>query len=202
MPAKAKKTALSCHASAGTPDSNGRVLCIRMTMQPKDVNGRGRIFGGRLLELMDLAGAYIAHRACKDRFLADMVTRVTKEVQFTKPVHVNDSITAWGTIIAVGKTSVTVRIEVEADRVGEIIPVTSCIMVFVNVDDNDNPVSIHGTPCGDASAQPPTAETAVAQTDTAPSQAKDDKGDKGEKTTKKSKKNNKKSGCRTRRKKT
>ena len=126
-----------------------RVIAVRMTMQPQHTNGRGKIFGGRLLELMDLAGAYAAHRVCKQRFLPDMVTRVMNEVEFKQPVEVNDAVTFYSTVVKVGNTSVTVKVEVEADRAGNIIPVLSSTMVFVAVDINNKPVSIRDeTACG------------------------------------------------------
>ena len=119
-----------------------RVIAVRMTMQPQHTNGRGKIFGGRLLELMDLAGAYGAHRVCKQRFIPDMVTRVMNEVEFKQPVEVNDAVTFYSTVVKVGNTSVTVKVEVEADRAGKIIPVLSSTMVFVAVSADNKPVSI------------------------------------------------------------
>jgi acyl-CoA thioesterase YciA len=138
-----------------------RSIGIRMTMQPRDTNGRGKIFGGKLLELIDLAGAHAAHRVCKNRFIRDMVTRVMNEVEFRQPVEVNDTVTCYTSIVKVGNTSVTVKVEVEADRAGTIIPVLSSTMVFVAVDENNRPTPIGATGCaGESTAT--TAETPTA----------------------------------------
>jgi acyl-CoA thioesterase YciA len=125
-----------------------RAIAVRMTMQPQHTNGRGKIFGGRLLELMDLAGAYAAHRVCKQRFIPNMVTRVMNEVEFKQPVEVNDAVTFYSSVVKVGNTSVTVKVEVEADRAGQVIPVLSSTMVFVAVDNNNKTVSIRDFACG------------------------------------------------------
>lgn len=129
-----------------------RVVAIRKTMMPFETNGMGNIFGGVLLSHMDLAGSYTARRACPNSYIDRCVTRFMDKVEFKQPVHVNDVITCYGTVLRIGKTSVTVRVEVEADRGGQIIPVTSANMVFVAVDADGNPVPVQcgsvGTACG------------------------------------------------------
>jgi acyl-CoA thioesterase YciA len=127
------------------PDT--RLIAQRTTMLPADINGRGKIFGGHILRLMDLAGAYTAHRVCKNRFIKDMVTRATSGVEFKKPVEVNDTVTFYGKVIKVGTTSCTVQVDVEADRFGEIIPVLSGTMTFVALDAEGKPTPIRTGNC-------------------------------------------------------
>lgn len=133
-----------------TPCETGaeRVLALRQTMMPHETHGRGlkSIFGGALLSHMDLAGSYMAHRVCKNKYIKRCVTRVMNKVEFTKAVFVNDTITCYGTIRRIGKTSITLHIDVEADREGVIIPVTSADMVFVALDENGNPTNVLCSP--------------------------------------------------------
>lgn len=146
-------TGHKAHHSANTSVNHERHIAIRITMQPKDTNGRGKIFGGRMLELMDLAGAYAAHRVCKNRFIHEMVTRFTNGTEFRSPVEVNDAVTFYGKVTKVGNTSVTIQVEAEADRGGTIIPVLSSTMVFVALDKDGKPTPIMASDC-DSAAEP------------------------------------------------
>ncbi len=129
-----------------------RVLAMRKTMLPFETNGMGNIFGGVLLSHMDLAGSYVARRFCANAYIDRCVTRFMDKVEFKQPVHVNDVITCYGSVTRIGTTSVTVHVEVEADRGGLIIPVTSADMVFVAVDNDGKPTAIgccpKSTGCG------------------------------------------------------
>ena len=142
----AKNTSNSANspaASKGKVRRSRRKLAIRIQMMPKDTNPADHIFGGVLLSLMDMAGSRVARRACESRFIKRMVTRFMDKVEFNKPVLVDDEVTCYGRVLKIGNTSVTVRVEVEVDRAGEIIPVTSCDMVFVALDENGKPTSVH-----------------------------------------------------------
>jgi acyl-CoA thioesterase YciA len=139
-----KKSECGCgkRKTNGKQTQPERTLAIRMQMMPKDTNGAGNIFGGYLLSLMDLAGSHVARRACQNHFVHHMVTRFMDKVEFKKPVHVNDDVICYGRILKIGNTSVRVFIEVEVDRLGEIIPVTSCEMVFVALDSSGKPTPV------------------------------------------------------------
>ena len=93
---------------------------IRQVMFPKDTNPSGNIFGGIILSHIDVAGAIAARLHSKHR----MVTVCMKEVVFKRPVKVGDILTCWADVVAKGRTSVTVKIKVEAERHGEVIHVT------------------------------------------------------------------------------
>jgi acyl-CoA thioesterase YciA len=111
-------------------------------MMPFETNGMGNIFGGMLLSYMDLAGSYVARRVCSNHFIHRCVTRFMDKVEFKQAVHVNDVISCYGTVTKVGTTSIKVHVEVEADRAGEIIPVTQADLVFVAVDEAGKPAAV------------------------------------------------------------
>src|SRR5580765_7094750 len=82
---------------------------IRITLLPRDTNCQGVI-----LSYIDTAGAIEAHRHTKmERF----VTVAMKEVIFHKPVFVGDLVSFYAETVRIGKTSITVRVIVEAERV-------------------------------------------------------------------------------------
>ncbi len=120
--------------------NDGRSPAIRVTLMPKDTNVHGTIFGGVLLSHLDLAGAVAARRHC-DR----MVTVKMTEVVFHEPVFVGDLVSFYADVLRIGKTSITVKVTVEAQRhwgAGEATKVTEAEIVYVNVDENRCPVPI------------------------------------------------------------
>src|SRR6185369_10470065 len=85
---------------------------IRVIMMPKDTNALGTIFGGIILSYIDQAGAVEAHRHDCRR----LVTVALREVEFHAPVFVGDLVSFNTETLRVGKTSVTVKVVVEAER--------------------------------------------------------------------------------------
>ena len=83
-------------------------------MLPRDTNARGTIFGGVILTPIDLAGAIAAHRHAARNF----VTKAMREVEFIAPVYVGDVVSFYAQTVREGRTSLTVRVEVEAERFG------------------------------------------------------------------------------------
>ncbi len=113
---------------------------IRVSMLPRDTNAQGTIFGGVLLSYLDLAGA-IATRAVCTR----VVTVKMTEVVFHEPVFVGDIVSFFATVTRVGRTSVTVHVDVEAERwlsPGAAVKVTQADIVYVHVDGNRRPTPI------------------------------------------------------------
>ncbi len=80
---------------------------IRTIAMPADANANGDIFGGWLLSQMDLAGASVAGRRARNRVATVAVTGMS----FRRPVYIGDEVTCYATIIKVGHTSVTVKVE-------------------------------------------------------------------------------------------
>ena len=114
---------------------------IRVVMMPKDTNALGTIFGGVILSYIDQAGAVEAHRHVPGR----LVTVAMKEVEFHQPVFVGDLVSFWTTTRKLGTTSVTVHVEVEAERRhpgGLRAKVTEAEVVFVHVGPDGRPLPV------------------------------------------------------------
>ena len=115
---------------------------IRVLMMPSDTNAHGTIFGGVLLSHLDQAGAVAARRYAPRKF----VTVALDKVVFKEAVYVGDLLSFFGTVVRVGKTSLTVRMAVFADRFTDPpvrVKVTEADAVFVAVDDERKPIPIH-----------------------------------------------------------
>jgi acyl-CoA thioesterase YciA len=115
--------------------SSYRDPAIRIALLPRDTNSQGTVFGGIILSYIDMAGAIEAHRHTRmDRF----VTVAMREVIFHKPVFVGDLVSFYAETLGIGTTSITVRVIVEAERVGastEQVRVTEAEVVYVAVDE-------------------------------------------------------------------
>jgi acyl-CoA thioesterase YciA len=114
---------------------------LRVTMLPRDTNWRGTIFGGVILSHIDLAGGIVAAQ----RWPRNFVTRAMREVHFIAPVYVGDVVSLYASVVKRGNTSVTVKVEVEAERFedpGVRIKVTAAEVVYVAVDDSGKPVPV------------------------------------------------------------
>jgi len=92
-----------------------RVPAIRVLLLPKDTNAYGTIFGGVILSHIDLASAIEARRIAPHHY----VTKAMREVEFHEPVHLGDIVSFYTETVHVGRTSVTVRVLVEAERWGD-----------------------------------------------------------------------------------
>jgi acyl-CoA thioesterase YciA len=113
-----------------------RYLAIKVVMMPRDTNPLGTIFGGVLLSYIDQAAACGARHVldqagCKSPML---VTIAIDKVDFKQPVMVGDLVSFWSSPVRIGRTSITVRIEVEAERKGKILPVTQADVIYVSVE--------------------------------------------------------------------
>jgi acyl-CoA thioesterase YciA len=123
-----------------------RVPAIKVIMLPKDTNGLGTIFGGVILSHIDLASAVEARKAAPHRY----VTKAMREVEFHEPVFLGDIVNFFTETVRVGRTSITVKVRVEAERwgggQGERVMVTEAEVVLVAVDGAGNPTAIHPSP--------------------------------------------------------
>jgi acyl-CoA thioesterase YciA len=114
---------------------------LRVTMLPRDTNARGTIFGGVILNHIDLAGAIAASRQAPRNF----VTRAMREVGFIAPVYVGDVVSFYTRVLREGETSVTVQVVVEAERSKDPrqqVKVTEAEVVYVAVDEIGSPTPI------------------------------------------------------------
>jgi len=114
---------------------------LRITLLPRDTNRHGTIFGGVILSHIDLAGAIEARKTCG---IYNFVTVAMDKVVFHKPVFVGDVVSFYTATKKIGRTSVTVKVVVEATRADnqETVRVTEAQVVFVAVDENWKPVPI------------------------------------------------------------
>lgn len=114
---------------------------IRVILLPRDTNAQGSIFGGIILSYLDLAGVVEARK----HGLKNFVTVCMRQVEFKQPVYVGDVVSFYTRTIKVGTTSVTLRVEVEAQRANDPsrqVPVTEAEVVFVAVDEKGKPTPI------------------------------------------------------------
>jgi acyl-CoA thioesterase YciA len=129
-----------------------RVPAIKVLLLPKDTNAYGTIFGGVILSNIDLASAVQARTVAPHRY----VTKAMREVEFHEPVFLGDIVSFFTETVRVGRTSVTVRVSVEAERwgiigldaprVAERIKVTEAEVVLVAVNGEGRPVPIYPEP--------------------------------------------------------
>lgn len=111
-------------------------------MMPRDTNAHGTIFGGVLLSYIDQAGAVEARKWGPHRF----VTVAIDSVQFKQPVFVGDVLSFYTQVVKTGRTSISVRVDVEAQRFAapsEIVAVTSATLVYVGIDENRQPTPLN-----------------------------------------------------------
>ncbi|HVZ19843.1 MAG TPA: hotdog domain-containing protein [Vicinamibacterales bacterium] len=121
---------------------------IRLLLLPKDTNAYGTIFGGVILSNIDLASAVEARKAAPHRY----VTKAMREVEFHEPVFLGDIVSFYTETVRVGRTSITVRVLVEAERWGRVPPegtgqgervkVTEAEVILVAVDERGRPIPI------------------------------------------------------------
>jgi acyl-CoA thioesterase YciA len=111
---------------------------------PRDTNQYGTIFGGVILSYIDQAGFVEARRHGVHRW----VTVAMDRIEFKQPVHLGDVVTLYAVTTRAGTTSVTVRIEVEAERysTGLVVSVTTASITLVSVDDAGKPIPFRSPP--------------------------------------------------------
>ena len=122
-------------------------LVLKVIPMPADVNANGDIFGGWVMAQVDLAGSVLPSRLGQSR----MVTVAVNEFIFKQPVRVGDILSFFSSITRVGNTSVTVEVEVYAERFtdqGRYVKVTEARLTYVAIDDQGRPrpVPKHNAP--------------------------------------------------------
>src|SRR5437773_2742714 len=103
---------------------------LRVMPMPADANQHGDIFGGWIMAQVDIAGSVLAAR----RALGRVVTVAVNEFQFKQPVSIGDVLSFYGDIVRVGTTSITIYVEVYAQRNPseiETVKVTEATLTYV-----------------------------------------------------------------------
>ena len=124
-------------ARSDAADAPRGALASRVLAMPTDTNPKGDIFGGWIMSMMDMAGKMSATTVANGR----VVTVAVDSIVFRQPVKVGDVVCCYTDIVRVGRSSVTLSIEVWAMRQGQgdRVKVTDATFTFVAVDDDGRP---------------------------------------------------------------
>jgi acyl-CoA thioesterase YciA len=126
--------------AAATPPSD-KELVLKVIPMPADTNGNGDIFGGWVMAQVDLAGSVLPARIIRGR----MATVAVNEFIFKQPVRVGDICSFFSSVKRVGRTSITVEVEVFAESFGaqgKYVKVTHALVTYVAIDENGRPREI------------------------------------------------------------
>lgn len=113
-------------------------LVLKVIPMPGDLNANGDIFGGWVMAQVDLAGAVMAAPFANGR----MATVAVNEFIFKQPVRLGDVLSFFGKLVRIGRTSITVKIEVYAEHIsaqGKFTKVTEASLTYVAIDDHGKP---------------------------------------------------------------
>lgn len=118
-----------------------RELVLRVMPMPADANANGDIFGGWIMAQVDLAGAVLPSRIAKGR----IATVAVKEFLFKQPVSIGDLLSFYAKVERIGSTSITVHVEVYAERnpaALQVVKVTEASATYVAIDAQGKPRQI------------------------------------------------------------
>lgn len=116
-------------------------LVLKVIPMPADCNANGDIFGGWVMAQVDMAGAVMSARHTRGR----LATVAVNQFIFKQPVRVGDILSFYAHVTRLGNTSVTVQVEVQAERFatqGQFVKVTEASLTYVAIDDQGKPRSI------------------------------------------------------------
>ncbi|WP_181710933.1 acyl-CoA thioester hydrolase YciA [Vibrio tarriae] len=118
-------------------------LLLRTLAMPADTNANGDIFGGWIMSQLDLAGGILAKEISCGRIVTVSVSSIT----FKKPVKVGDVVCCYGECTKIGRTSMSINLEVwvkpvKEDGVGDRFQVCEATFNYVAIDTNGRPRAI------------------------------------------------------------
>jgi acyl-CoA thioesterase YciA len=116
----------------------GKEPTLRVVPMPADENQAGDIFGGWIMSQVDIAGSVAAVRIARGR----VATVAVNSFQFKEPVLVGDLVSFYADVVRIGRTSITVSVEVYAQRRPEreqVVKVTEATLTYVAIDDRRQP---------------------------------------------------------------
>lgn len=120
---------------------------LRVMPMPSDANVHGDVFGGWIMAQVDIAGALPAVRRANGR----VGTVAVNSFVFKQPVFVGDLLSFYARIVKTGTTSITVNVEVYAERnrlQSEVVKVTEATLTYVATDDKRKPRPLPPLPAG------------------------------------------------------
>jgi acyl-CoA thioesterase YciA len=115
--------------------SSGRYLALKVVMMPRDTNPYGTVFGGVVLSYIDQAGAVGArHQIATLGFPEQpIVTVAMNRVEFHEPLFVGDTVSFWTQMRHLGRTSITMHVDVETERASKLVMLTEADVTYVAV---------------------------------------------------------------------
>ncbi len=131
---------MSDTTAAARPPSEEE-LVLKVIPMPADCNANGGIFGGWVMAQVDLAGSVQPARYTQGR----LATVAVNEFVFKQPVRVGDILSFYSKVSRIGRTSITVKVEVYAERIqaqGQHVKVTEATLTYVAIDQNGLPRAI------------------------------------------------------------
>lgn len=120
----------------GLPE--GKIPALRVVPMPADANHNGDIFGGWIMAQVDVAGGTVAGRVARGR----VATVSVNSFVFKQPVQIGDILSLYADVVRIGKTSITVNVEVYAERgrsEAKIVKVTEAALTYVALDADGRP---------------------------------------------------------------
>lgn len=120
----------------GLPE--GKIPALRVVPMPADANHNGDIFGGWIMAQVDVAGGTVAGRVARGR----VATVSVNSFVFKQPVQIGDILSLYADVVRIGKTSITVNVEVYAERgrtEAKIVKVTEATLTYVALDAGGRP---------------------------------------------------------------
>ena len=122
------------------PDEPKGELVIRTIAMPSDTNPRGDVFGGWLMSQMDLGSGILAAKTSKSR----VATVAIEGMSFLRPVRVGDTVTCYGWVEKIGRTSMIIPIEAWVQRYmeGTQFRVTRGVFTYVAIDGDGRPIPV------------------------------------------------------------
>ena len=136
-PGTARRPGSGPHPTRETQGVPRGELASRTLAMPTDTNPRGDIFGGWIMALMDSAGKMTATQHANGRVVTVAVSNIT----FLQPIKVGDTVCCYTQKKRIGRTSITLDVEVWVLRQGQgdRVKVTDAEFTFVAVDEEGQP---------------------------------------------------------------
>ncbi len=116
----------------------GKLPALRVVPMPADANQNGDIFGGWIMSQVDVAGGMLAGRIARGR----VATVAVNSFVFKQPVQIGDVISCYAEVVRVGNTSITVDVQVYAERRPsdpKVVKVTEATLTYVAIDGSGRP---------------------------------------------------------------
>ena len=126
------------HQPPGLKLPKGKIPALRVVPMPADANHNGDIFGGWIMSQVDVAGGTVAGRLARGR----VATVSVNSFLFKQPVQIGDVLSFYADVVRVGTTSITVNVEVYAQRrpgLTDVVKVTEATFTYVAIDERGRP---------------------------------------------------------------